>query len=77
MRTRRSIDARIINNHPYCNLCGSHTDLAVERTAAAVNRVVLSTVTGTTHEVRASVTHPRVLCASCLAINEAWAASAN
>lgn len=73
MGSRRATDERIIHNHPYCFLCGSHTDLGVERMQSRVNRTVLSTVTGTTHEIRADATRPRVLCASCHAIAECWA----
>jgi hypothetical protein len=76
MGSRRATDTRIISNHPYCYLCGSHTDLEVERTHR-VNRTVLSTVTGTIHEIRADVIRPRVLCASCHAITGGWAESAN
>ncbi len=73
MGSKRATDAQIINNHPYCFLCGSHTDLAVERMQSPANRTVLSTVTGTTHEIRADATRPRVLCASCHAVAESWA----
>jgi hypothetical protein len=71
MGSRRAGDQRVIHNHPFCALCGSHVDLTVERVPQAVSHRVLSTVTGTTHDVNAGPKGPRVVCGAC---HQAWLA---
>jgi ribosomal protein S27AE len=71
MGSRRAADQRVIHNHPFCALCGSHLDLTVERVPQAVSHTVLSTVTGTTHDVIAGSKGPRVVCGAC---HQAWLA---
>jgi hypothetical protein len=67
----RAGDQRVIHNHPFCALCGSHMGLTVEREPPTADHTVLSTVTGTTHDVNASRSGPRVVCDAC---HQAWLA---
>jgi len=74
MGSKRTADQRVIRNHPFCALCGSHIDLTVERTPMPVGHTVMSTVTGTTREVETGMSRPRVVCGSCRASHDAWLA---
>ncbi len=65
-----------MHNHPFCAVCGSHQDLLVERDGDAPGHMVVSTVTGTIHEVEVTA-RPRVVCASCHANHEASFADAS
>jgi hypothetical protein len=65
MGSKRLADLRIVRNHPFCAVCGSHDDLLVDRGAAQASHMVVSTVTGTVHDVESSKAVPRVLCAAC------------
>ncbi len=64
MGSKRLADLRIVRNHPFCAACGSHEELVVDRDVP-VNHMVVSTVTGTVHDVETGKPAPRVLCAAC------------
>jgi hypothetical protein len=65
MGSKRLADLRIVRNHPFCAACGSHEDLVVDRDLAPARHMVVSTVTGTVHDVDSCRAVPRVLCAAC------------
>jgi hypothetical protein len=65
MGSKRLADLRIVRNHPFCAVCGSHDDLVVERGPAQASHMVVSTVTGTVHDVESDKPVPRVLCGDC------------
>jgi hypothetical protein len=67
MGSQRLADLRIVRNHPFCAVCGSHEGLAVDREPAPASHMVVSTVTGTVHDVEPTRMVPRVLCATCRA----------
>jgi hypothetical protein len=67
MGSKRLADLRIVRNHPYCAVCGSHEELVVDRDPAPASHMVVSTVTGTVHDVESGRTVPRVLCTTCQA----------
>lgn len=65
MGSKRLADLRIVRNHPFCAVCGSHEDLVVDRDAVPASHMVVSTVTGTLHDVESGKSAPRVLCGEC------------
>jgi len=65
MGSKRLADLRIVRNHPFCAVCGSHEDLVVDREVVPASHMVVSTVTGTLHDVEPGKTVPRVLCRAC------------
>ena len=67
MGSKRLADLRIVRNHPFCAVCGSHDDLVVDREPAQASHMVVSTVTGTVHDVESGKAVSRVLCADCRA----------
>jgi hypothetical protein len=67
MGSKRLADLRIVRNHPYCAVCGSHDDLVVDRDPAPASHMVVSTVTGTVRDVESNRAAPRVLCGTCYA----------
>jgi hypothetical protein len=71
-RSRRKADQRIIHNHPFCAVCGSHMNLTVERAEEPSSHIVVSTVTGTIHESTGRRGRPHVVCSSCYASHGAW-----
>ena len=71
-RSRRKADQRIIHNHPFCAVCGSHLNLTVEREAELAGHFVVSTVTGTIHRSASRRSRPHVVCGSCHASHLAW-----
>jgi hypothetical protein len=71
-RSRRKADQRVIHNHPFCAVCGSHLNLTVERETELASHIVVSTVTGTTHEIIRRRNRPHVVCSSCHASHVAW-----
>jgi hypothetical protein len=65
MGSQRLADLRIVRNHPYCTVCGSHEGLVVDRELGPASHMVVSTVTGTVHDAEPGKAVPRVLCAAC------------
>jgi hypothetical protein len=72
MDPREKADLRVIHNHPFCVLCGSHVGLTVERSPELVGQTGLTAVTTTAHEAGAAASRPRVVCGTCRANHEAW-----
>lgn len=72
MGPREKADLRVIHNHPFCVLCGSHVNLTVERSPESVGPTGLGTVPDPGHQVKSKTSRPRVVCGSCHASHEAW-----
>jgi hypothetical protein len=71
MRSTLTADKRVIYSHPYCELCGSHMDLTVER-AESAGRTAPAAPASATHQGVGDQHRPQVVCGRCHERHELW-----